>query len=398
MSLWMKLHQVTRISRGTVFFIAFLLSACVTPFHSQRFDDRDSAQDHFNILFAGDFYFGETYEGGKKIIERHGYDHGFEKIEPFLQQSDFTMVNLETPVTSVDITPYLPLKRWVHRGTPEAYGRYLRTYRISAVSLANNHVMDCGPEGLGETLQELDDALMMRAGAGMNDQEAARPLIRDITVGRKHIRLAVFAAYENRRGIDAGSAESIFAAQNKPGVNPLAPEKIAESIRAFRDKNPKALVIVFPHWGENYSWKSQAQTEWARYFIDAGADMIVGHGAHMLQEIETYKGKWIIYSLGNFIFHSPGRYQKENAWPYSALAVLIVSAKQEDQGHGALLRLYPVVSDNLMTGYQTRPVTPNEFNEILAILKKKCVGLSMSAADLVPGKNELGFYLEGSVR
>ena len=74
----------------------------------------------------------------------------------------------------------------------------MKKYRINAVSLANNHIMDCGVEGLLETMKILDSNSILRIGAGSNADEAAMPLIKDIAIGKDHIKLAVFAAYEDR--------------------------------------------------------------------------------------------------------------------------------------------------------------------------------------------------------
>ena len=96
--------------------------------------------------------------------------------------------------------------------------------------------------------------------------------------------------------------------------------------------------------------------------INAGADLVIGHGAHILQEIEYYKGKWIIYGLGNFVFNSPGRYQKRNVKAYSMAAMLNI---QEVGGNiRSSLYLYPIFSDNLITNYQPHPVDGKHLDDI----------------------------------
>jgi len=370
------------------------LTACGPGLNKHRLDAGDLTGTNVRVLFGGDFAFGDTYEEGRKIIERYGHGHGMKNLAPLLNRSDFSMVNLETPLTSVDIRPYRALKKWVHRGHPDAYARLLKEYRIHAVALANNHATDCGTEGLLETIRVLDKASVLRTGAGGDAREAARPLIREIAVGNDLIRLAVFAAYEDDRIIGA-EPDWPFASEEKPGVNLLASESVFQGIKAFKEKNPKGLAVVFPHWGANYSWKSPAQTERARQLIDAGADIVIGHGAHMLQEIENYQGRWIIYSLGNFVFNTPGRYAKNNAWPYSAVAFLIFAANQD--GRSVRVRLYPIVTDNLATGYQPRAVEENEFNTVVEVLREKSARAPAPQRSLTTGKDEMGFYLEGDV-
>ena len=75
-------------------------------------------------------------------------------------------------------------------------------------------------------------------------------------------------------------------------MNLLAPEEIAKSIKAFKDKNPNGFVVIFPHLGSNYVWKLRSQTD----LVDADADIVIGHSSNLIQEIEKYKDKWVIYS------------------------------------------------------------------------------------------------------
>lgn len=370
-----------------------LLSACSSSFKARPIENNDFWESGYKILFSGDFSYGDTYQRGKEINDKYGYDYSLAKVAPFLNSVDISIVNLETPITDVNIEPYKKLKRWVHRGRTDVYPQYMKKYRINAVSLANNHTMDCGVEGLLETMNILDSNSILRIGAGSNADEAANPLIKDIAIGKDHIKLAVFAAYEDR--YKKNESSSTFTSDDRSGVNLLVPEKIAKSIKSFKDKNPNGFVVVFPHWGFNYAWKSQSQADLAEKLIDAGADIIIGHGGHLIQEIEKYQDKWIIYSLGNFVFNSPGRYQNENAWPYSAIAILRFSL--ENNKLNARIRLYPIVTDNLVTNYQTHPVDEKDFDKTIELLMDKSASSKALLSNLAKGRDKLGFYLEGIV-
>lgn len=308
---------------------------------------------------------------------------------------DYSIINLETPITNVDIEPYKNLKKWIHRGEPSIYPQYMKKYRINAVSLANNHTMDCGIEGLLETLKILDSNSILRIGAGSNADEAARPLIKEIAIGKGHIKLAVFAAYEDRKRINSEELSSTSTSATQPSVNLLVPDKIAKSIKAFKDKNPSGCVVVFPHWGSNYVWKSRSQSDLAEKLVDAGADIVIGHGSHLIQEIEKNKDKWVIYSLGNFVFNSPGRYEKRNAWPYSAISILRFSF--ENNKLNTCLRIYPIITDNLVTNYQTHPVDEKDFNRTIELLMSKSEISKALLSNMGKGRDKLGFYLEGIV-
>jgi cyanophycin synthetase len=184
------------ISAALVFLC--LLSACSSSFKVRPIDNNDFWESGYKILFSGDFSYGDTYEQGKEINEKYGYDYSLAKVAPLLNSADYSIVNLETPITNVDIEPYKKLKTWVHRGKTAVYLQYINKYRINAVSLANNHTMDCGVEGLLETMKILDGNSILCIGAGSNADEAAVPSIKDTAIGKDHIKLAVFAAYEDR--------------------------------------------------------------------------------------------------------------------------------------------------------------------------------------------------------
>ena len=92
----------------------------------------------------------------------------------------------------------------------------------------------------------------------------------------------------------------------------------------YKMANPDIFIVIYPHWGGNYKPVSDVQKAFAHNWIDAGADIVIGHGAHTIQEIEQYKGKWIFYNIGNFIFNALGRYSSTGAKPYSLMVKLII--------------------------------------------------------------------------
>ncbi len=164
-----------------------------------------------------------------------------------------------------------------------------------------------------------------------------------------------------------------------------------EQIQKLRQENPCAYIVAFPHWGSNYNWKSKKQARLARIMVDAGADLVIGHGAHMAQEIEQYRGKWIFYSLGNFVFNSPGRYQKESAHPYSLAARLDIAQKNEILS--LTLRAYPIFSDNRISNYQPRLVSKKEFNQLRSELFQHSNLPTQLTKQISLGKDDIGYYL-----
>lgn len=348
------------------------LSACSATLVQQNTDK------NIAVLFLGDSHFGESY--GKKVENRYAMD----AFQPLLLASDFTIANLETPLTNMSVSPLAGTKDYIHRSDPEKAASTFKKYGFDAFSLGNNHTMDYGWKGLQETLTTLENAGFSSFGAGETAAQAATPLFQQIPLNdgsKKMLSLAVFGGFEYRPSYENHD----FYAAEKPeaaGVNPITQEHTLLSIKEFRAKNPDAFIVIFPHWGENYAMKSAQQQQWGHAFLDAGADLIIGQGAHLFQEIEDYKGKWIVYGLGNFIFQAPGRYQKMHVEPYSVIARLLASASSRT------LRLYPIFSDNLVTDYHSRFVTQSEWSQLV------------NRADLHPltnGKDAFGYYFQLSV-
>jgi poly-gamma-glutamate capsule biosynthesis protein CapA/YwtB (metallophosphatase superfamily) len=128
----------------------------------------------------------------------------------------------------------------------------------------------------------------------------------------------------------------------------------------------------------------------AHAIVDAGADLVLGHGAHMLQELELYHGKWIVYSLGNFVFQSRGRYQEKGVDAFSLVARLDVA--EFDGGLHTILRLYPIACDNQVTNYQSYPVRQGEFQELSSLLLQRSPQRALLHAKWKAGTDGLGMH------
>ncbi|MEN8174162.1 MAG: CapA family protein [Pseudomonadota bacterium] len=323
-----------------------------------------------SILFGGDTYFGEhefeqaAREGGLNLLSEKGYHHSLRRLAPLLAASDLVVLNLETPILyDRNLTPNRKSQIGypVHSGTSPKTEEALRAAGVTAVSIANNHAMDFEEAGLSQTLASLDAAGIHAFGAGLNAMEAARPLRLRIEARSGSLDVFVVGGYAYRKRYD--KQFGFYSSTEKSGVWLLEARAVSQQIREIRQGFPEALIIAFPHWGWNYAWKDSSQTRIARTMIEAGADLILGHGAHRLQEVQRYKGRWIIYSLGNFVFNTMGRYRKLKSPPFSLVARLLV----EDAGDvpRVRLRLYPIVSDNTIVDFQPRPVDLVELGRLM---------------------------------
>ncbi|MCI0449847.1 MAG: CapA family protein [Chlorobi bacterium] len=319
--------------------------------------------DSVSIVFLGDTYFGESYQTGQKfnrgenVINKYGYDYFFQNVKDLLTGADLVFANLETPLTTYEID-YTSNKKYIHFSNADSTPFYLAKYNIGAVSLANNHIFDLGFKGFETTAASLNSYSISSFGAGYNETEAFKPFTKRLPIGKNEFEIFVFGCYWHRKSF---AEKNYYASENSGGVNLLEPGKIINEVKKIKESNPSAFVIVYSHWGSNYREANVYQSEIAIKLIEGGVDLIIGHGAHRIQKIENYKGKWIIYNIGNFIFNSPGRYEKFDAKPCSFIVKLEVSEKKDKT-----LKLYPVFTDNLKTNYQIRLVNETEF--------KKCNG------------------------
>lgn len=201
------------------------------------------------------------------------------------RQVDVAMVNLEAPFTT-STTP-LPDKQFNFKAEPENV-QVLKNGGIDLVTLANNHAMDYQTAGLEDTIKILDQAGIHHVGAGRTIEEARRPEILDV----KGQRIAYLGYYD---GDFQAAGEGIA------GTNSRQNDRVAADIKAIR--NQVDWIVVNYHWGEELAkYPGDYQMDLAHFTIDQGADLVVGHHPHVLQGAEIYKGRPIVYSLGNFIF------------------------------------------------------------------------------------------------
>ncbi|QQK78495.1 CapA family protein [Salicibibacter cibi] len=332
----------------------------------------------FTLTFAGDTSLGDWYlrkTGKEHLVERLEKEplSYFAGIKPLIEKSDHFILNLET-VLEESPKPILEGKQYPNYDNPDRTLQVLKDLGVTAVGLANNHTMDFGSEVLLRTLNRLEEANIKTLGAGKDRKDASKPL--KITLdGKKSVKnVYIFT------GMRAGKRYreyGFFAENEKPGVSPLPQKGLSRKISNLRQEDPESIIIVCPHWqGEDYKWASDHGRiqERSRAFIDAGANYIFGHGPHMLNDIENYNGGTIAYSIGNFVFNSPGRYEKLDAPPYS----VVVNMEIQEEGGGTWIvknKFYPIVTDNKKTNYSVRKINEKETEDIVYKFDEDELGL-----------------------
>jgi poly-gamma-glutamate capsule biosynthesis protein CapA/YwtB (metallophosphatase superfamily) len=319
------------------------------------------------LVIGGDTYFGESYQAKRaresdiNYLETFGYDYSGEKLAPLFRRADYAVANLECALTTLKRSALMGRKSFVLGGKPDESVRALKNLNIGGVLLGNNHAMDYLGPGLAETLASLEKARIQTAGGGKGRAAAQQPIRKTFDVGGIPFRVAIVSAYEfNENHDDMG----FYAGEESLGINNINTRRLSEQIAGL--KADGYFVIVSPHWGTNYSFRTFSQSSMATRIIGCGADLILGHGAHMMNEIVRTDGVWVVYSLGNLIFNSEGEYVARQLPPYSLVAELEFARK----GAGVVgsMNLYPIVSCNQMTQFQPTFVDDDQFQHVVALL------------------------------
>jgi len=226
------------------------------------------------------------------VIKKKGCDYPFDSTRSLISISDLAIANLEAPFTDQGN----PCDKKFTFRVPPQYAAGPVKAGFDIVTLANNHILDYGSEGLFQTLQTLDSMEIKYCGAGGNVSEAEQPCM----ISANNCKIG-FLAYS------LTYPAAFWARKDRPGTAYPNLKKIKAQIKKIRGDCD--LIVVAFHWGgELLEYPKPYQKYYAHAVIDLGADIVVGHHPHVLQGIELYKGKFIAYSLGNYVF---GSYSKK---------------------------------------------------------------------------------------
>jgi poly-gamma-glutamate synthesis protein (capsule biosynthesis protein) len=235
-----------------------------------------------NLVFVGDVMLDDG--PGRAVAA------GRDPLAPFaalLAEADYRVGNLECPVA----TGGKPLESKIFSFRADPAVMSVLRGRFDAMSVANNHSGDYGKSAFLETLANLESSGIRHFGGGRNLAAAHVPL----WIEKKGLRIAVLGYNEFKpRSFEAGA--------ETPGIAWSEDSQVIADIRAARDAGAD-LVIPFMHWGwEREPDPTDRQRSLARAMIDAGAAAVVGGHPHVTQGAEVYRGRPIVYSLGNFVF------------------------------------------------------------------------------------------------
>ena len=266
---------------------AFCLAWCPLGFAAD-------ASSPVSLVFAGDVVLDDA--AGEMI--RRGEDP-FADFASVFQGADIRIANLECVIAT---TGSAGDKNFTFRAHPRTLPILKRHF--DALALANNHSGDFGRPAFAEMLGLLKQANMDQFGGGHDLAEAHTPLI----IERKGIRIALL-------GYSEFMPRSFEADYNAPGVAWSEDEQVVADIKKARTVYKADLVIPVMHWGwENEPTSNTRQRQLARTMIDAGADAVIGGHPHVTQDIEHYKGKAIVYSVGNFVMKETDNANQRVGW------------------------------------------------------------------------------------
>lgn len=237
------------------------------------------------LIFVGDMMLTRGVETSVKKNFNGDYNKLFENI-PEIKNADILFGNLEGPVSLVGNNVG---SKYSFRMNPSIIPA-IKNAGFDIVSFANNHVGDWNVNAFKDTLARLASEDILKTGAGVDKTEVETPTI----IEKNGIKFG-FLGFS-----DVGPAWMV-AKENTPGILLASDPKMPEIIQ--KAKAMSDVLIISIHWGDEYKTVHNARQEKiAKILIDNGADMVIGHHPHVIEDIREYNGKPIVYSLGNFIF------------------------------------------------------------------------------------------------
>lgn len=268
----------------------------------------------------------------------------FENVRSIFEGDDLTIVNLEGPLTeSEDIQE----KTFAFKGSP-SYTQVLTAGSVEAANLANNHSRDYGESGYEDTIENVENA-------GIQTFGYERTALMEI----KGVKVGLAGIYVLADGMEREA-------------------QLKEEVNALKDQGAQLIVVSF-HWGsEKKNYPDDIQKSLAHTAIDEGADLVLGHHPHVLQGIETYKGKKIVYSLGNFCFGGNSNPSDKDTMIYQQTFTVTGDEVAEDEDF--VIIPCSISSESDYNNYQPTPVQGDEKTRIEERIAEYSEGLEGSTS------------------
>ena len=290
------------------------------------------------LSVVGDCTLGtdETFDYDTSLnayYENYGADYFLQNVKDIFSADDLTIANFEGTLTDSDERED---KTFAFKA-PASYASILTGGSVEAVNTANNHSHDYGEQSFNDTLAALDDAGIVHFGY----DETAVTDVKGIKVGL----VGIYELYDHLE----------------------REQQLKDNIAKVKADGAQLIVVIF-HWGnETETVPDSNQTTLGRIAIDEGADLVCGHHPHVLQGIETYKGKNIVYSLGNFCFGGNSSPSDMDTMIYQQTFTIDADGVKKDN----VTNIIPCsISSAAYDGYNNYQPTPAEGDEATRILGK----------------------------
>ena len=290
------------------------------------------------LSVVGDCTLGtdETFDYDTSLnayYENYGADYFLQNVKDIFSADDLTIANFEGTLTDSDERED---KTFAFKA-PASYASILTGGSVEAVNTANNHSHDYGEQSFNDTLAALDDAGIVHFGY----DETAVTDVKGIKVGL----VGIYELYDHLE----------------------REQQLKDNIAKVKADGAQLIVVIF-HWGnETETVPDSNQTTLGRIAIDEGADLVCGHHPHVLQGIETYKGRNIVYSLGNFCFGGNSSPSDMDTMIYQQTFTIDADGVKKDN----VTNIIPCsISSAAYDGYNNYQPTPAEGDEATRILGK----------------------------
>lgn len=290
------------------------------------------------LSVVGDCTLGtdETFDYDTSLnayYENYGADYFLQNVKDIFSADDLTIANFEGTLTDSDERED---KTFAFKA-PASYASILTSGSVEAVNTANNHSHDYGEQSFNDTLAALDDAGIVHFGY----DETAVMDVKGIKVGL----VGIYELYDHLE----------------------REQQLKDNIAKVKADGAQLIVVIF-HWGnETETVPDSNQTTLGRIAIDEGADLVCGHHPHVLQGIETYKGRNIVYSLGNFCFGGNSSPSDMDTMIYQQTFTIDADGVKKDN----VTNIIPCsISSAAYDGYNNYQPTPAEGDEATRILGK----------------------------
>lgn len=277
-----------------------------TPIGTPIFDSASGIVD-IVISAVGDVTLGNNQKQGyessfNEYYDKYGEDYFLQHVKHIFEADDFTIVNLEGTLTNSD--NIRTTKEWNHKGRPE-YARILTNASVEAVTLGNNHIMDYQWDGVKDTIKNVSEGGMEYALSGPWGNH--------------------YGLYETQKGIKIG-----FVSVNEYYDGNGVYKYLEEGLQELRDKGA-SIVIAATHWGDDKTHVINSdQYKMGRWCIDQGYDLVLGCHPHVIQGIECYNGKYIVYSMGNFCYGGNKNPSEKSSMIFQQTFTFVDGVLQED--------------------------------------------------------------------